>query len=161
MLHYFHLKENLLHVQCVDPISLDLIYFILGANSVFVRSMYQLDFYTLLVDLNVPPDELDFDLATDIIGAAQKYFWTYQEDTSTLSMGKANDLIMNPRIIQDYSFYLVEGYMLQGSPLLPYYLLFNFNIYGTYGKLIFYSFTILRKQQIMLMVSYLYVMYNC
>ena len=69
MLHYFHLKENLLHVQCVDPISPDLIYFIMGANSVFIRNIYQLDYYTLLVDLNVPTGELDFDLAADIIGA--------------------------------------------------------------------------------------------
>ena len=110
----------------MDPISSDLIIFIMGANSVFIRSIYQLDYYTLLVDLNVPPSELDLDLATDIIGAAQKYFWTYQEDTYTLSIGKANDLLTDPRIIHDYSFYLVEGYIPQGSSLLPYLLLFNF-----------------------------------
>ena len=128
MLHYFHLKENLLHVQCNDPIAPDLIYFILGANSVFVRSIYQLDFYTLLVvDLNVPPGELDFDLTANIIGAAQKYYFTYQEDIYTLFIGKAYDLLTDPRILQDYSFYLVEGYMPQGSPLLSYYLVFNFH----------------------------------
>ena len=70
MLHYFHLKENLLHIQCVKPSEPGLIYFMLGANSVFIRSIYQLDFYTLLLDLNVPLGELEFDLVEHIIGAS-------------------------------------------------------------------------------------------
>ena len=86
MLHYFHLKQKLLHVHCADPISPDLIYFIMGATSVYIRSTYQIDFYTLLVDLNDTTGELDCDLAADIIGACQKYFWTYKEDIYTLEV---------------------------------------------------------------------------
>ena len=53
-------------------------------------------------------------------------FWTYKADTYILEASKANCLLQDPRIIQDYSFYLVEGYMPTGSPLLAYQLLFNF-----------------------------------
>ena len=98
----------------------------MSANSVYIRSTYQLDDNTLLVDLNVPTGELEFDLASDIIGACQRYFWTYKDDTYILEASKANGLLDDPRIIQDYSFYLVEGYMPEGSPLLAYLLLFNF-----------------------------------
>ena len=38
----------------------------------------------------------------------------------------ANNYLEDPRIIQDYSFYLVEGYMPEGSPLFGYQLLFNY-----------------------------------
>ena len=78
------------------------------------------------MDLCVPTGELDFDLASDIIGACQKYVWTYKDDTYILEASNANDLLQDPRIIQDYSFYLVEGYMPTGSPLQAYHLLFNF-----------------------------------
>ena len=68
-----HLQENLLYIQSQKPIAPDLIYFIMSTNSVFIRSTYQLDANTLLVDLSVPTGELEFDLASDIIGACQRY----------------------------------------------------------------------------------------
>ena len=43
-----------------------------------------------------------------------------------MEASKANDILQDPRIIQDYSFYLVEGYMPAGSSLQAYHLLFNF-----------------------------------
>ena len=43
-----------------------------------------------------------------------------------MEASKANDLLQDPRIIQDYSFYLVEGYMPAGSPLQAHHLLFDF-----------------------------------
>ena len=126
MFNFLHLQENLLYIQSQKPIAPDLIYNIMSANSVFIRSTYSLNANVLLVDLSVPNGELDFDLASDIIGACQKYVWTYKEDTYILEASKANDLLQDPRIIQDYSVYLVEGYMPAESPLQAYHLLFNF-----------------------------------
>ena len=126
MFNFLHFQENLLYIQSQKPIAPDLIYHIMSANSVFIRSTYSLNTYALLVHLSVPTGELDFDLALDIIDACQQYVWTYKEDTYILEASKANDLLQDPRIIQDYSFYLVEGYMPAGSPLQAYHLLFNF-----------------------------------
>ena len=126
MFNFLHLQENLLYIQSQKPIAPDLIYHIMSVNSVLIRSTYSLNTHTLLVDLSVPTGELDFDLALDIIGACQQYVWTYKEDTYILEASKANDLLQDPRIIQDHSFYLVEGYMPAGSPLQAYHLLFNF-----------------------------------
>ena len=93
---------------------------------IYIRSTYQLGDNTLLMDLNVPTGKLHFDLISDIVEACKKYFWTYKEDTYILEASRVNDLLDDPRIIQDYSFYLVGGYMPDGSPLLAYQLLFNF-----------------------------------
>ena len=98
----------------------------MSANSVFIRSTYSLNAHTLLVDLNVPTGELDFDLTLDIITACQQYQWKYKGDTYIVEASKAHDVLQDPRIIQDYSFYLVEGYMPAGSPLQAHHLLFNF-----------------------------------
>ena len=81
MFNFLHLQENLLYVQGDRPISPDLMYHIMSANSVFIRSTYSLDDHTLLVDLNVPTGELDFDLTLDIITACQQYQWKYKGDT--------------------------------------------------------------------------------
>ena len=126
MFNFLHLQENLLYVQGDRPIAPDLMYHIMSADSVFIRSTYSLDDYTLLVDLNVPTGELDFDLTLNIITACQQYQWKYKGDTYIVEASKANDLLQDPRIIQDYSFYLVEGYMPAGSPLQAHHLLFNF-----------------------------------
>ena len=127
MFNYLHLQENLLYVQGDRPIAPDLIYYIMSANSGFIRSTYPLNSLTLLVDLSVPTGELDFDLTLDIITACQQYQWNYQGDIYILEASKANDMLQDPRIIQDYSFYLVEGYMPEGkSPLQAIHLLFNF-----------------------------------
>ena len=79
------------------------------------------------MDLNVPTGELDFDLTLDIITACQQYRWKYKGDTYIVEASKAHDVLQIPRIIQDYSFYLVEGYMPAESPLQAYHLLFNFD----------------------------------
>ena len=76
--------------------------------------------------LNVPTGELDFDLTLDIITACQRYQWKYKGDTYIVEASKSHDVLQDPRIIQDYSFYLVEGYMPAGSPLQAYHLLLNF-----------------------------------
>ena len=81
MLQFLHLQENLVHITCKDAISPDLIYYIMRADSVFIRSIYQLDSITLLVDLNVPTDELDYNLTTTLIEVCNKYFYTYQKET--------------------------------------------------------------------------------
>ena len=126
MFNFLHLQENLLYIQSQKPIAPHLIYHIMSANSDFIRSTYSLNTHALLVDLSVPTGELDFYLTLDIIGACQQYVWTYKGDTYILEASKANDLLQDPRIIQDYSFYLVEGYMPAESPLQAYHLLFNF-----------------------------------
>ena len=59
------------------------------------------------MDLNVPTGELDFDLILDIITACQQYQWKYKGDTYIVEASKAHDVLHDPRIIQDYSFYLV------------------------------------------------------
>ena len=126
MFSFLHLQENLLNVQGDRPIAPDLMYHIMSANSVFIRSTYSLNSHTLLVDLNVPTGELDFDLTLDIITACQQYQWKYKGDTYIVEASKAHDVLQDPRIIQDYSFYLVEGYMPAESPLQAYHFLFNF-----------------------------------
>ena len=126
MLNFLHLKENLLYVQGNRPIAPDLMYHIMSANSDFMRSTYSLDDHTLLVDLNIPTGELDFDLTLDIIMACQQYQYKYKGNTYIVEASKAHDVLQDPRIIQDYSFYLVEGYMPAGSPLQAYHLLLNF-----------------------------------
>ena len=125
MFSFLHLQENLSYVQGDRPIAPDLIYHIMSANSVFIRSTYSLNSHTLLVDLNVPTGELDFDLTLDIITACQQYQWKYKGDTYIVEASKAHDVLQDPRIIQDYSFYLVEGHMPVESPLQAYHLLFN------------------------------------
>ena len=117
MFSFLHLQENLLYVQGDRPIAPDLMYHIMSANSVFIRSTYSLNSHTLLVDLNVPTSELDFDLTLDIITACQQYQWKYKGDTYIVEASKAHDVLQDPRIIQDYSFYLVEGHMPAESPL--------------------------------------------
>ena len=126
MFNFLHLQENLLYVQGDRPIAPDLMYHIMSANSVFIRSTYSLDDHILLVDLNVPTVKLDFDLTLDIITACQQYQWKYKGDTYIVEASKANDVLQDPRIIQNYSFYLVEGYMSAGSSLQAIHLLFNF-----------------------------------
>ena len=111
MLHFLHLQENLVYITCKDMISADLIYHITKGDSVFIRSIYQLDSNTLLVDLNVPTGELEYNLTTTLIEVCNKYFYTYKGDTFILEAYLAKDYLEDPRIIQDYSFYLVEGYM--------------------------------------------------
>ena len=86
-------------------ISADLIYYITKGDSVFIRSIYQLDGNTLLVDLNVPTGELEYNLTTTLIEVCNKYFYTYQGDTFILEAYLAKDYFEDPRIIQDYSFY--------------------------------------------------------
>ena len=120
MFHFLHLQENLVYITCKDAISPDLIYYIMKGDSVFIRSIYQLDSNTLLVDLNVPTGELDYNLTSTLIEVYNKYFYTYHDDKYILEAYLANSYLENPRIIQDYSFYLVEGYMPEGSPLCGY-----------------------------------------
>ena len=98
----------------------------MSANSVFIRSTYSLNSHTLLVDFNVPTGELDFDLTFDIITACQQYQSKYKADTYIVEASKVHDVLQDPRIIQDYSFYLVEGHMPAESPVQAYHLLFNF-----------------------------------
>ena len=126
MFHFLHLQENLIHITCKDAITPDLIYYIMRADSVFIRSIYQFDSNTLLVDLNVPTGELDYNLTTTLIEVCNKYFYTYKKDKYILGACLAHNYLQDPRIIQDYSFYLVEGYMPEGSPLFGYRLLFNY-----------------------------------
>ena len=117
----------------------------MGSNSVYIRSTYRLDNNTLLVDLDVPTGELDFNLTSDLVGACDKYSYTYKEDTYILEASLAIDFLEDPRIIQDYSFFLVEGYMPEGSPLFAYQLLFNFLSSCTNRKFILYSYTVLGR----------------
>ena len=95
-------------------------------DSVFIRSIYQLDDNTLLVDLNVPTGELNYNLTSTLIYVCNKYFYTFHEEQYILEAHLANDYLQDPRIIQDYSFYLVEGYLSQGRLLSGYQLLFNY-----------------------------------
>ena len=128
MFSFLHLQENLLYVQGDRPIASDLSYHIMSANSVFIRSTYSLNSHTLLVDLNVPTGELDFDLTLNIITACQQYQWKYKGDTYIVEASKAHDVLQDPRIIQDYSFYLVEGHMPAESPLQAYHCYLTFII---------------------------------
>ena len=125
MFHFLHLQENLVYITSQQTISADLIYFITSGDSVYIRSIYQLDDNTLLVDLSVPTGELEYNLTSTLIEVCNKYFWDYKGDRFILNAYLANSYLEDPRIIQDYSFYLVEGYMPEGSPLLGYQLLFN------------------------------------
>ena len=125
LLHFLHLQETLVFITCKDAISPYLIFYIMKGDSVFIRSIYQLDSNTLLMDLNVPTGELDYNLTTTLIEVYNKYFYTYKGDKFILAY-LANSYLEDPRIIQDYSFYLVEGYMPDGSSLFGYQLLFNY-----------------------------------
>ena len=69
MFNFLHLQENFLYIQSQKPIAPDLIYYIMSANSVFIRSTYSLNANVLLVDLSVPTGELDFNLVSHIISA--------------------------------------------------------------------------------------------
>ena len=114
-----------MYVTSQVAISPDLIYYITQGDSVFIRSIDQMDSNTLLVDLNVPTGELEYNLTSTLIEVCNKYFWDYKGDRFILEAHLANSHLEDPRIIQDYCFYLVEGYMPEGSPLLGYQLLFN------------------------------------
>ena len=124
--HFLHLQENLVYITCKDAISPDLVYCIVKGDGVFVRSICQLNSNTLLVDLNVPTSELDYNLTSTLIEVCNKYFYTYHDDKYILEAYLANSYLKDPRIFKDYSFYLVEGYMPEGSPLSGYQLLFNY-----------------------------------
>ena len=126
MFHFPHLQENLVYITCKDAISSDLIYYIMKGDSVFIRSIYQFNSNTLLVDLSVSTGELDYNLTSTLIEVCNKYFCTYKNDEYILEACLANDYLEDPRIIQNYSFYLVGGYVPEGSPLLGYQLMFNY-----------------------------------
>ena len=126
LFYFLHLQENLVYITCKDAISSDLIYYIMKGDGVFIRSIYQFDSNTLLVDLNVPTGELDYNLTSTLIEVCNKYFYTYKNDQYILEACLANNCLEDPRIIQDYSFYLVEGYMPEGSKLFGYQLMFNY-----------------------------------
>ena len=72
MFHFRHLQENLVYITCKDAISPDLIYYIMKGDSVFIRSIYQLDSNTLLVDLSIPTGELDCNLTSTPIEVCNK-----------------------------------------------------------------------------------------
>ena len=97
---------TIFYITCKDAISPDLIYYIMKGDSVFIRSIYQLDSNTLLADLNVPTGELDYNLTSTLIEVCNKYFYTYHDDKYILEAYLANSYLEDPRIIQDYSFYL-------------------------------------------------------
>ena len=126
MFHFLHLQKNLVYITCNQVISPDLIYHITKGDSVFLRNIYQYDSNTLLVDLNVPTGELDYNLTTTLIEVCNKYFFDYKGDRFILEAHLANSYLQDPTVIQDYSFYLVEGYMPEGSSLFGYQLLFNY-----------------------------------
>ena len=126
LFHFLHLQENLVYITCKESISPDFIYHITKGDSVFIRSIYQYDNNTLLVDLNVPTGELDYNLTTTLIEVCNKYFFDYQGDRFIMEAHLANIYLEDRRIIQDYSIYLTEGYMPEGSSLLGYKLLLNY-----------------------------------
>ena len=96
MFHFLHLQENLVYITCKDDISPDLIYYIMKGDSVFIRSIYQLDSNTLLVDLNVPTGELDYNLTSTLIEVCNKYFYTYHDDQYILEAYLANNYLEDP-----------------------------------------------------------------
>ena len=126
MFYFLHLQDNLVYITYKELISPDLIYYIAKGDSVFIRSIYQYDRNILLVDLNVPTGELDYNLTTTLIEVCNKYFFDYKGDRFILEAYLANSYLEDPRIIQNYSFYLVESYMSEGSLLLGYQLLLNY-----------------------------------
>ena len=85
MFHFLHLQENLVYITCRDAISPDLIYYIIKGDSVFIRSIYQLD-----SNLNVPTGELDYNLTSTLIEVCNKYFYTYHDDKYILEVYIAN-----------------------------------------------------------------------
>ena len=99
MFHFLHLQENLVCITCKDAISPDLIYYIMKGDSVFIRSIYQLDSNTLLVDLSVPTGELDYNLTSTLIEVCNKYFYTYHNDQYILEAYLANNYLEDPRNI--------------------------------------------------------------
>ena len=137
MFHFLHLQENLVYITSKDAISPNLIYHITKGDSVFIRSIYQWDDNTLLVDLNVPTGELEYNLTSTLIEVCNKYFWDYLGDRFILEAYLAKDYLEDTRVIQDYSFYLVEGYMPEGSSLLGYQLLFNYYHLMSMGSLFY------------------------
>ena len=79
------------------------------------------------MDLSVPTGELDHNLTSILIEVCNKYLnYNYHNDKYILEAYLANSYVEDPRIIQDYSFYLVEDYMPEGSLLSGYQLLFNY-----------------------------------
>ena len=90
MFHFLHLQENLVYITCKEAISADLIYFIARGDSIYIRSIYQLEDNTLLVDLNVPTGELEYNLTSALIEACNKYFYDYKGDRFILEAYLAN-----------------------------------------------------------------------
>ena len=62
-------------------------------DSVSIRSIYQLDSNTLLVDLSVPTGELDYNLTFTLIEVCNKYFYTYHNDKYILEAYLANNYV--------------------------------------------------------------------
>ena len=134
LFHYLHLQENLVHITCKDAISPDLIYDIMKGDSVFIRSIYQLDSHSLLVDLNVPTGELDYNLTTTLIKVCNKYFHIYKKDQFILEASLANTYLEDPRIIQDYSFYLCGRLYAWRKPIIWLSTLIKLSLSCTHGK---------------------------
>ena len=161
MFHFLHLQENLVYITCKDAISPDLIYYIMKGYSVFIRNIYQLDSNTLLVDLNVPTGELDYNLTSTLIKVCNKYFYTYHNDKFILEAYLANSYLEDPRIIQDYSFILSCGRLYARRKSIVWLSTFvQLLLSCTYGKLVLYTSTTIRWKQIELMVSYVCIYSN-
>ena len=142
MFHFLHLQENLVYISCQKPIVPNLIYHVMGSDSVYIRSIYQLDSNTLLVDLNVPTGELDFNLTTSLIGVCNKYFYTYQEETYILEASLAS------RGSQNYSrlFLLFGGRIYARRKSIIWLSTFiQLLLYGSFVKFVLHSSTVVRR----------------
>ena len=98
-------------------------------------------------------------LTLDIITACQQYQWKYKGDNYIVEASKAHDVFQDPRIIQYYSFYLVEGHMPTKSPLQAYHLLFNYHL-SPMESVYFTPIQFLGDTKIVLMVSYVCINFN-
>ena len=160
MFHFLHLQENLVYITCKDAISPDLIYYIMKGDSVFIRSIYQLDSNTLLVDLNVPTGELDYNLTSTLIEVCNKYFCTYHDDKYILEAYLANSYLEDPRnhpglfILSCGRLYARRKSIIWLSTFVQ--LLLS----CTYGKFVLYTSTTTGWWQIGLMVGYVCLNFN-
>ena len=123
LMNYLHLVDNLVHVTCHEDMESMLFYYIFGAKSVYIRSIYQENYNTCIIHFDVPEGELDHNIAEDFISASQQTVWNYSGTVYQLNCKRAIEIV--PQHVLHYSTFLTEGYVPSGSSIVPWHILYN------------------------------------
>ena len=108
---YIDLKSNLVSYKSNYSIGPEEVYSLLGNNSVYIRSTYEVNNSHVLVDFCVPEDEF----ATDLL---------WMDQHPSLLVIRAEQII-DDQMIREYAMFLKDGYLPDTSYMESWRFVFN------------------------------------